>query len=116
MSQLRPLPKIVFLDRSTLSPQTVLKTLPFEHTLEVFESTSAEELTRRIADADVVITNKVKIPVTAIARSPHLKLIAIAPAGTGEDDHNGYRVFRMICHIGVTETRDRHRQGYRGAA
>jgi glycerate dehydrogenase len=86
MSQLRPLPKIVFLDRSTLSPQTVLKTLPFEHTLEVFENTSAEELTQRIADADVVITNKVKIPVAAIARSPHLKLIAIAATGTDNVD------------------------------
>src|ERR1700761_1660745 len=86
MTHLRQLPKVVFLDRATLSPQTALKTLPFQHTLEVFEDTAPEEVAQRIADADVVITNKVKIPGSAIGTAPHLRLIAIAATGTDNVD------------------------------
>jgi glycerate dehydrogenase len=45
--------KIVFLDRATLSPQTTLKTLPFAHQFAFHEETGEEDVTSRIADADV---------------------------------------------------------------
>jgi glycerate dehydrogenase len=86
MQSPRQIPKIVFLDRATLSPDTVLKPFPFEHTLEVFNNTAPEEVARRIFDADVVITNKVAISRTALEAASNLKLVAIAATGTDNVD------------------------------
>ncbi|MCA3801057.1 MAG: glycerate dehydrogenase, partial [Burkholderia sp.] len=33
--------KIVFLDRATLSPQTVMKPFPFPHVMQTFDRTAA---------------------------------------------------------------------------
>ena len=51
-------PRIVFLDRETLSPQTRLREPSFPHRLDVFGKTAPAEVAQRIADADIVITNK----------------------------------------------------------
>lgn len=74
--------RIVFLDRGTISPRTRLRSLAFEHELAAFDSTSPAEVATRIADADIVITNKVKIDATALAGAPRVKLIAVAATGT----------------------------------
>ena len=74
--------KVVFLDRNTLAPQTVVRPLGFVHELAVFESTTPEQLAVRIADADIVITNKVRLTAEAIAKAPRLKMIAVAATGT----------------------------------
>ncbi|WP_321799545.1 D-2-hydroxyacid dehydrogenase [Burkholderia sp. BCC1988] len=74
--------QIVFLDRATLSPKTVLKPFPFPHALRTFERTAADEVAARIGDADIVVTNKVRLDATALDRAPHLKMIAIAATGT----------------------------------
>lgn len=74
--------KIVFLDRSTISPQTTLKTLPFSHQLVFHDETAEEDVALRIADADVVITNKVKLNSQQLEQASKLKLIAVAATGT----------------------------------
>src|SRR5690606_41849736 len=74
--------KVVFLDRNTLTPQTVVRPLGFPHELAVFESTSPAELPTRIAEADIVISNKVRLTAEAIAQAPRLKMIAVAATGT----------------------------------
>jgi glycerate dehydrogenase len=74
--------KIVFLDRSTISPQTTLKTLPFPHELVLHNETADEDVAGRIADADVVITNKVKLGGELLETTTKLKLIAVAATGT----------------------------------
>lgn len=78
--------KVVFLDRATISPQTVLKALPFPHTFEVFERTPAESVAARIADADIVIANKVRLTRPDIESAKRLKMIAIAATGTDNVD------------------------------
>ncbi|SCK14378.1 glycerate dehydrogenase [Variovorax sp. HW608] len=78
--------KIVFLDRSTLSPQTSLRGLTFAHTLQLFEKTSAADVADRIADADIVIVNKVKLDRSALERASKLKLVAIAATGVDNVD------------------------------
>lgn len=77
---------VVFLDRNTLAPQTRVRTLDFPHALEVFETTSPEQLPARIAEADIVITNKVKLTAAALAQAPRLKLVAVAATGTDNVD------------------------------
>ena len=74
--------KVVFLDRNTLAPQTVVRPLGFPHELTVFDSTAPEQLKARLADADIVITNKVRLTAEAIAQAPRLKMIAVAATGT----------------------------------
>lgn len=78
--------KVVFLDRATISPQTVLKALPFPHTLDVFEKTPAESVAAHIADADIVIANKVRLSRPDIESAKCLKMIAIAATGTDNVD------------------------------
>ena len=78
--------KVVFLDRGTLSPQTTLKQFDFEHELIVHDSTRPSEVVSRIADADIVIVNKVKLDSTAIAAAKHLRLVAVAATGTDNID------------------------------
>ena len=77
---------IVFLDRDTISPQTVLRPFAFPHNLQVYGRTGADELRLRLAEADIVITNKVKLDVQAIAAAPCLKMIAVAATGTDNID------------------------------
>jgi glycerate dehydrogenase len=78
--------KIVFLDRDTLSPQTRLREPAFEHEMVCHGRTSAAEAAKRIADADIVLVNKVRLDARALAAAPRLKLIALAATGTDNVD------------------------------
>jgi len=74
--------KIVFLDRATLSPETTLRQPSFAHAFVSHDSTAAHEVAQRIADADIVITNKVKLGAQALEQAARLKLVAVAATGT----------------------------------
>ncbi|MCO6180119.1 D-2-hydroxyacid dehydrogenase [Ciceribacter sp. RN22] len=74
--------RIVFLDRDTLSPETTLRAPDFPHDLVLYGRSAPDEVASRIADADIVITNKAPIRADAIAGAPRLKLIAVAATGT----------------------------------
>lgn len=74
--------KIVFLDRDTLSPQTRLRRPAFPHELVCHGRTAATEVAPRIADADIVLVNKVRLDAAALAAAPRLKYIGVAATGT----------------------------------
>lgn len=73
---------IVFLDRDTLPPETTLRAPDLPHEITVHARTAPEDVAARIAEANVVITNKVPITADAIAHAPKLKLVAVAATGT----------------------------------
>ncbi|GGA55619.1 glycerate dehydrogenase [Nitratireductor aestuarii] len=73
--------QIVFLDRETLPPETCLKGLSFPHDLTLYGRTAPDQVAARIADADIVITNKVPVRGDAIGQAKRLKLIAVAATG-----------------------------------
>ncbi|WP_099867432.1 D-2-hydroxyacid dehydrogenase [Pararhizobium haloflavum] len=73
--------QIVFLDRETLSAETVLRKPDFACDVRAYPRTAPNEVAERIHDADVVITNKVAIDAEALQAAPHLKLIAVAATG-----------------------------------
>src|SRR4051794_13815452 len=75
-------PRIVFLDRDTLSPQTLLRDPAFAHEWVIHDRTAPAEVAARIRDADIVFTNKAPVRADAIAGAPRLKLIAVAATGT----------------------------------
>ncbi|SHH82929.1 D-2-hydroxyacid dehydrogenase [Pollutimonas bauzanensis] len=81
----RPL-QVVFLDRETISPQTVLRPLSFQHELKVYGRTSRDQVAERIADADIVITNKVPLRPEALEQARQLKMVAVAATGTDNVD------------------------------
>lgn len=78
--------KIVFLDRATLSPQTVLRAPGFDHELCVYERSAPEQVAGRIADADVVIVNKVRLDRAALSAAARLRLVTVAATGTDNVD------------------------------
>ncbi|MBK9615800.1 MAG: D-2-hydroxyacid dehydrogenase [Uliginosibacterium sp.] len=73
------LPKIVFLDRATLS--VPLRPVNLPHIWVDYPLTAVDEVAGRIADASVVVTNKVVIDEKLLSRAPQLKLIAVAATG-----------------------------------
>lgn len=87
---------IVFLDRATISPQTRLRTLGFPHVLKVFEHTAADEVASRIADADIVIVNKVRLSADALAAAPRLRMVAVAATGTDNIDLDACRARQIV--------------------
>lgn len=81
----RPI-RIVFLDADTLRPDTVLAPFSFPHVLERHHRTAPAETAARIAEAEVVLVNKVRIGAAEMDAAPHLRLIALAATGTDNVD------------------------------
>lgn len=74
--------RIVFLDRDTLSPETVVSAPSVPHEMVVHARTAPHEVAERIRDADVVITNKAPVRAEALTDATKLKLIAVSATGT----------------------------------
>lgn len=81
----RPL-RIVFLDATTLRPDTRLGSFSFPHVLERHDRTNAGETAARIAEADVVLVNKVRIGAAEMDAAPNLRLVALLATGTDNVD------------------------------
>jgi glycerate dehydrogenase len=84
----------VFLDYATVSyagdldPQPLHDALPG---LVVYEQSSEREADARIASAEVVLTNKVRISRERIAASPNLRLVGLTATGTNNVDLDAAR-------------------------
>ena len=72
--------RIVFLDRNSLIAD--MRVPSFAHEWVDHEQTRPEEVVERIQGADIVISNKVKLPGEILAQAPGVKLIAVAATGT----------------------------------
>ncbi len=77
--------KIVFLDRASVGGAS-LKGIESLGELICYDRTSKEECATRIADAEVIITNKVRIDREEMEAAPQLKLICIAATGMNNVD------------------------------
>jgi len=78
--------RIVFLDRESLPLEMTLRAPSFPHRLTVHARTAPEDVAERIADADIVITNKVPVRRDAILGATRLRFIAISATGTDPVD------------------------------
>jgi glycerate dehydrogenase len=82
---------VAFLDAASLA-----RPLMFDSAVNIdyraFGSTTQDELPQRIAEADVVVVNKVRLSATNIASASRLKLICVAAAGTDNVDTEAARV------------------------
>jgi glycerate dehydrogenase len=70
---------IVFLDRF---PNEIVTSEPkFEHRFQIYDQTNADQVVERVADAHIVVTNKVPITRAALASAPKVRFIAVAATG-----------------------------------
>lgn len=80
--------KAVLLDCDTLAPQdldlSALLALSLDWT--IYPDTSARQVSERIADADIVLTNKAPINALSLSQATRLKMISIMATGTNAVD------------------------------
>lgn len=79
--------KIVLLDALTFGATDLSGFNTFGE-VEVFQTTSADEVQKRITNCDVIVTNKVVITDEHMKNTPSLKLICIAATGMNNVDLN----------------------------
>ena len=79
--------KIVLLDALTFG-ETDLSAFDSLGEVEVFQTTSADEVQKRITNCDVIVTNKVVITDINMQNTPTLKLICVAATGMNNVDLN----------------------------
>lgn len=80
---------IVFLDSDTLPVRPFR--FDFPHRYTAYALTAPEQVAERIADADVVIVNKVVLAAEQFAAAPRLKLVALAATGYNNIDVSAAR-------------------------
>ena len=76
-----PMTKIVFLDRDTMGPSVEITRPAFAHDWVEYGKTAPDQVAERIADADMVITNKAPIGAGQLAGAANLRMISIAATG-----------------------------------
>ena len=82
-----PSRKIVLLDALTFG-ETDLGSFNELGSVEVYQTTSSQEVQTRINNCDVIVTNKVVITDEHMSKTPSLKLICIAATGMNNVDLN----------------------------
>ncbi|MGR5530910.1 D-2-hydroxyacid dehydrogenase [Vibrio alfacsensis] len=80
------LPKVVFLDRATIPAHIQIPRPSFAHQWVEYEYTSPQQVTERLADAHIVISNKVVLDQTILTQLPNIKMIAVAATGFNNVD------------------------------
>ena len=76
--------RIVFLDRASLIAE--MRAPAFAHEWIDHAATRPDEVVARLAGADIVIVNKVKLSADILAQAPTVKLVAVAATGTDNVD------------------------------
>ncbi|MEP9375926.1 D-2-hydroxyacid dehydrogenase [Aquabacter sp. CN5-332] len=78
--------RIVFLDRSTIAPSTILRPPAFPHQWTDHDRTAPGEVAARLEGAAIAVVNKVPVRRQVIERLPDLRHIAVAATGTDNLD------------------------------
>ncbi len=90
--------KIVFLDAKTIGEDIDLS--GFDELGEVvkYDFTKDEEVPERVADADVIIVNKVNINAQTIGGASHIKMVCVTATGTNNLDKEYLESHGIIWH------------------
>ena len=94
--------RIVLLDRNTFADAIVFPAARLAAQWQEYGHTGVDEIMARVATADVLVTNKCKLPGDLLEQLPHLKLIAAAATGVDHIDIDAAR----RRGIGVCNVRD----------
>lgn len=92
--------KLVFLDQMTLASSIKLRRPDFPHQWQSYASSTPDQIQARLADADIVLINKVKLDADTLRQLPQLKLIALAATGSDNLDLEACRRLGIaVCNI-----------------
>jgi len=80
---------LVFLDKATLKAN--VRRPRFEHTWQEYEQSQEAEVTERLADATIALSNKAPIRRAMLEKLPRLKFIAVAATGYNNVDVDACR-------------------------
>jgi glycerate dehydrogenase len=78
--------KLVFLDTKTMGDIPNLNLLDRFGEVTYYETTSPQQISGRVQEADIIITNKVVVDRAVIERAKRLKLICVSATGTNNID------------------------------
>ena len=78
--------KIVFLDAKTIGEDIDLSAFGRLGDVVKYDFSNAEEIPKRVKDADVIVTNKVRIDEASVGAAPNLKLVCVTATGTDNLD------------------------------
>ena len=81
--------KIVFLDRITAGPIELKERFSKYGEYIEYDDTNPEQIVERISDADVIITNRIKLKKEHFEKAPKLKLVLITATGFNHIDIKG---------------------------
>lgn len=73
--------KIVFLDAATVGGDISIAPISSLGDYVAYPATSPEEVANRAVDADILITNKVRLGAENLGGAQHLRLICVAATG-----------------------------------
>jgi len=98
----------VFLDLDTVSHKSDVDLAPLRGVLaelRIFGVTPPEQVTAHIADAEIVLTNKVKLAAPAMAQSKLVRLVCVAATGTNNVDLEAARHRGVaVCNVPAYST------------
>lgn len=94
--------RIAFLDRNTLHPEVNLPSLGNEHSLAIFDNTTACNTVERIGNSQIVITNKVIIDEAVLDACPQIQCIGVSATGVNVVDIEACKA-RNITVVNVTD-------------
>lgn len=75
---------IVFLDRASLIAE--MRAPAFPHEWADYPATRPNEVVARLAGADIVVVNKVRLSAEILAQTPSVKMVAVSATGTDNVD------------------------------
>ena len=78
--------KIVFLDAKTIGDDIDLSKFNLLGEVVTYDFSTSDEVPERVADADVIITNKVEINQESVGLATNLKLVCVTATGTNNLD------------------------------
>jgi glycerate dehydrogenase len=93
-----PAHRVVYLERATL--KATVRRPGFRHDWIEYPVTTADDVADRIADATIVVSNKLALPGAVLARAPALRLVAIAATGANHVDLDWCRAHGVgVCNV-----------------
>ena len=92
--------RIAFLDRSTFSGPIAFPVARLAAEWQEHARTAPGEVLVHAAEAEVVVTNKVKLPAVLLEKLPQLKLVAVAATGVDHVDLDAARRLGIaVCNV-----------------
>lgn len=92
--------RITLLDKASLGPDTPISYLDALGEVEVYDSSTPEQVCERVCESDVIVINKIKINEAVLEKARNLKLICVFATGYDNIDLVAARKYNVaVCNV-----------------